>query len=105
MNINNVSNINVAYSKSGISAYKDNISIHNVKSGSALSEEKTDVVSISSKAVAHKEINKKTAEIAENVKNAVSVQHIQDIKTKIQNGTYAVSSGVVADAVLAHVIS
>lgn len=105
MNINNVSNINAAYSKSGINAYKDNISIHNVKSGSALSEEKTDVVSISSKAAAHKEISRKTAEISENVKNTVSVQRVQEIKSKIQNGTYAISSGVVADAVLAHIIS
>lgn len=105
MNLNNISNINNGYinNASGVNAYKEN-SLHSVKNGSRLSEEKTDVVSISSNANAYREVNAKTNEISEEVKNYASAERIQGIKTKIENGTYAVSTGVVADSILAHML-
>ncbi len=105
MNLNNISGINNGYVNNtvGVNAYKDN-SIHNIKSGSRLSEEKTDVVSISTNAEAYREIKTKTAEISEEVKTSVTADRIQEIKSKVQDGTYAVSTGITADAILAHMI-
>ncbi len=105
MNLNNISALKSNYlnNTSNVNMYKDN-QIHNIKSGSKLSEEKTDVVSISSNAEAYREIKTQTAEISEQVKSVTTADKIQELKTKVQDGTYAVSTGVTADAILAHML-
>ena len=98
MNINNVMNNGYISNTAVVNPYKDSVSIHNIKSGSRLSEKKTDTVSISSNADSFRAMNEKTKSISEEVKNSASAERVMEIKSKIENGTYAVSSGAAADA-------
>lgn len=104
MKINNVINNGYISNPAVVNPYKDNVSLHNIKSGSKLSEQKTDTVSISSNADSFRAMKETTNRISEEVKAGASAERLMDIKSKIENGTYAVSSGAAADAILAHMM-
>ncbi len=59
-----------------------------------------DKVSISPEASAFREIDKTAKSIASEVSNSASQEKINSLKAQIQAGTYNVSAGSVADAIL-----
>lgn len=106
MNINNISNVNKGYisNTAGINAYKENASLYSPKNGSTLSDEKTDVVSISSNANSYRAVNDRIKDISNEIKTSALPERVQSIKNQVENGTYAVSTGIVADSILAHMV-
>lgn len=105
MNINNINNVlknGYISNPAAVSPFKEIPSLHNMKN--SRTDDKTDVVSISSNADSFRAMNNTVKQISEEVKNANSTERVNEIKTKVQNGTYDISSGAVADAILTHMM-
>jgi flagellar biosynthesis anti-sigma factor FlgM len=101
MNIN-VGNISGGYMKTdkvnsaaGVKAYTNMMA----SSGRSVSGQR-DKVSISPEASSFRELDKTTKSISAEVNGAASQERIDSLKAQIQSGTYNVSAGSVADAIL-----
>lgn len=70
------------------------------KNISKTGESKQDRMSFSSTSTSMREMDKKVKDISLEIESKNSKERIQDLKSQIENGTYFVNSGNVADAIL-----
>lgn len=74
-----------------------------MKYASAASPENTDKISISSQANYQRDVNKVVHSVMKDMEQTSNADRVQQIKEQIQNNSYFVSSGQVADAILSRI--
>ena len=98
INFNNVSSGYMKTEKIGKAALKGYTSI--MSAGERMTSGQHDKVSMSPEAASFRELDRSTKAIASEVSSSASQEKINSLKAQIQAGTYSVSAGSVADAIL-----